>query len=72
MRPVEAGIFSLLITSFFFWTPYVFANCIDDGKVDALHKDLIVRYTCPENNFNVMASMFMNTEGSAIKTIISS
>ena len=72
MRPVEAGIFSLIITSFFFWTPFVFANCISNTNAGASQQNLLVRYTCPEGSFNVVASMFMNTEGSAIRTIISS
>jgi len=33
--------------------------------------DLIVQYNCAENELNPLASLFMNTEGSAIRMIIS-
>jgi H+/Cl- antiporter ClcA len=73
MRPIETGIFSLVITTVFFWTPYVFSRC----EVNTLpqdgndYTDLFVSYTCPKGMYNPIASLLFNTEGDAIKTIIS-
>jgi len=73
MRPIETGIFSLCITTVFFWAPYVFARCesntLPTGTND--YTDLFVAYTCPEGMYNPIASLLFNTEGDAIKTIIS-
>jgi len=61
-----------LTTTFFFWIPYIFARCIARSSVeDKETKELLVTYTCPEGYYNPLATMFFNTEGGAIGTIIS-
>ena len=35
------------------------------------NKDLIVQYDCPDNNYSPLATLFFNTEGAAIRSIIS-
>lgn len=39
--------------------------------VDSPNKEIIVTYSCPDGLFNPLATMFFNTEGDAIKTLIS-
>jgi len=71
-RPLEAVAFSVLTTTFFFWTPYVYAKCILKSTVENEEtKDLLVTFTCPDGYYNPLATMFFNTEGGAISTIIS-
>jgi chloride channel 7 len=71
-RPLESAVFSLLTTTCFFWTPFVFAKCISNASVENEEtKELLVTYTCPEGYYNPLATMFFNTEGGAISSIIS-
>ena len=69
MRPLETALFSFVITTTFFWTPYVFSRC-DDTR-GASFDDLYVAYTCPKGMYSPLGSLLFNTEGDAIKTIIS-
>lgn len=47
MKVVEAGIFAILTTTAFYWTPYIFAQCIPLSS--APDQDLAVRYNCKED-----------------------
>ena len=71
MKPIETAIFSFAITTVFFWSPYVFPKCLTTENLNASDIDLAVGFTCPKGKYNPLASLFFNTEGDAIKTIIS-
>jgi hypothetical protein len=73
MKPLEAVLFSFISTTIFFWAPYIFPQCIDQNNVepDSEAKDLLVVYNCPSDKYSTLATMLFNTEGSAIRTIIS-
>jgi hypothetical protein len=62
-----------MTTTTFFWIPNVInAPCnLISGVSDADNSDIIVVYDCPSGYFSPMATMFMNTEGDAIRSIIS-
>jgi hypothetical protein len=84
MRPIETAVFSFVICTTFFWAPFVFASCesinYTVGAADD-KSDLVVAYTCPESTlaasgvttyfYNPLATLLFNTEGSAIRAIIS-
>jgi H+/Cl- antiporter ClcA len=71
-KPLESAFFSILTTTVFFWTPFVFSKCIPVSSVADEHtKELLVTYTCPTGYYNPLATMFFNTEGGAISSIIS-
>jgi len=67
----EAAFFSFLTTSTFYWLPYIFQECKSSVLITGNDKEIIVNYSCPENNFNPLATMFFNTEGDAIRSLIS-
>ena len=70
-RPLEAGAFSILTTTCFFWAPYVFSRCVLNDTVESDEtKELLVTYTCPKGSYNPLATLFFNTEGAAIGSII--
>ena len=73
LKVFEAVAFSFMISSTTFWAPFMFPQCIDRSKVseNSLDAELLVSYTCPEGKYSTLATMLFNTEGSAIKTLIS-
>ena len=69
MKLAEAAFFSIATTTVFFWFPFVFEECrTTEGVKDT---DVIVNGACPEGQFNPLATMFYNTEGDAIRSLIS-
>ena len=73
LKVIEAICFSIATTTFFYWSPYFANDCIDLKKspVATDNKDLIVNYDCPEDHYSPLATLFFNTEGAAIRSIIS-
>ena len=74
MKITEAVFFSLFTTSMFFWLPRFLSTergCKPVSDVDAENMDLLVNFDCPKDQYSPLASMFFNTEGDAIRTIIS-
>ena len=67
----EAALFSFMTTSCFFWSAKLFNDCESDSTIDASNMDTIVQYNCAEGSYSPLATMFMNTEGDAIRSIIS-
>lgn len=72
MKVTEAVLFSMLTTSIFYWMPAAYLNCYSMTSLSESNKELAVTYSCPANQYSPLASMFQNTEGSAIRTLISS
>ena len=69
---LEAFLFSFGTTTCFFWFPFVFHDCYSTASItDPANEEIIVQYDCPNGEYSAMATMFMNTEGSAIRSIIS-
>ena len=69
-KVAEAMLFSFMTTTSFFWLPSIFSECLPttDVKDD---RDLLVQYDCKsDKQYNQLATMFFNTEGDAIRTII--
>ena len=66
---IEACAFSLMTTSCFYWFPLAFNDCIDSAN-SYKAADLLVQYNCQEGYYSPLATMFMNTEGDAIRSII--
>ena len=66
-------LFSVLTTSVFFWSPYFFSDCVDLKAQPVLesNEDLIIQYDCPDDHYSPLATLFFNTEGAAIRSIIS-
>lgn len=79
MKLAEAAAFSFVITTVFFWAPYVFPACqFVDEVSDTGAIELLVPYNCPKarnssekDMYNGLASLLFNTEGSAIRAILS-
>lgn len=71
MRPIETALFSLAITTVFYWAPFVFPKCKTTTGISSTYEALFVPYTCKKGYYNPLATLLFNTEGSAIKTIIS-
>ena len=64
--------FSLLSTTVFFWFPYYFhTECVSKEDVSTINKDLMVTYNCPEGKYSSFATMFFNSEGDALRSILS-
>ena len=58
MKPIEAGIFSLISTIAFFWLPHWFnVDCVNTSTISNNNKDLMVRYDCPDYQFNPFATI---------------
>ena len=73
VKPIEAAIFSLISTTAFYWIPHWFAaKCVDTSKIAPVNKDLMVSYDCPKGQFNPFATLFFNSEGDALRSILSS
>ena len=70
-RIAEAAFFSLLTTSVFYWFPRAITECKPISDLSAENVEISVQYDCPTNYYSPLASMFFNTEGDAIKSIIS-
>ena len=68
----EAIFFSIATTSVFYWAPSL-GDC--KTGLDGQYADLAVSYTCSptlgNNVYNPMATLMFNTEGDAIRTLIS-
>ena len=62
-----------MTTSVFFWAPYFFNDCTyyTEDSIASENDDLVVTYDCPEDHYSPLATLFFNTEGAAIRTIIS-
>ena len=75
LKVIESIFFSVATTSVFFWSPWFANDCIDMTKpgyeVSKENADLVVNYDCPENHYSPLATLFFNTEGAAIRSIIS-
>ena len=73
MKVLESIFFSVATTSVFFWSPYFANDCIDmnEKPVSDENQDLVVNYDCPEGHYSPLATLFFNTEGAAIRSIIS-
>lgn len=65
----EAALFSLITTTVFFWIPATVPTC--EPRIDiTVDEDVTVQYDCKSDEYSPLASMLMNTEGDAIRTII--
>ena len=74
MKILESVLFSVVTTTFFYWSPFFADDCIslDDIRTNnPRNLDYVVNYDCPDNEYSPLATMFFNTEGDAIRTIIS-
>ena len=72
MRVLEAIVISFISTSAFFWLPYFFkADCVNESTINAYSKDLMVTYNCPKGQYDPFATMFFNSEGDALRSILS-
>ena len=75
MKVVESIVFSVMTTSVFFWSPWFANDCIDMTKpgyeISKENADLVVNYDCPKDHYSPLATLFFNTEGAAIRSIIS-
>ena len=59
-----------MTTSCFFWSACIFNDC--ESAASATNAgDILVQYNCAEGEYSPLATMFMNTEGDAIRSIIS-
>ena len=68
----EAAFFSIATTSAFYWMPSIVDDCTDATLVSLTdNADLIVSYSCPVGQYSPIGTMLMNTEGDAIRSIIS-
>ena len=66
----EACAFSVMTTSVFYWSAKMFNDC--ELSSEAFNsEDILVQYNCPAGYYSPLATMFMNTEGDAIRSIIS-
>ena len=72
IKPLEASFFVLLTVAVFFWLPSLYRVCRDQNDVAATNKKLMVTYDCEEGKYNPFASLFFNSEGDALKSILSS
>merc|ERR1711871_1068025 len=77
MRVVEVTILCLITTSMAYWLPYVngarcFYNGFTNGGEDEADIEwrFLVRYNCPSGYFNPAATLFFNSEGTIIKSIV--
>jgi H+/Cl- antiporter ClcA len=71
MKITEATLFSIMTTSTFYWLPHLFPQCKTEVGLTAESSDIVVQYTCVKGEYNPLATMFFNTEGDAIRSIIS-
>lgn len=71
MKVCESIFFSIATTSYFYWSPYFFNDCVDISQTDSDVDDLLVNYDCPDGKYSPLATLFFNTEGAAIRSIIS-
>lgn len=76
-RVVEVTLLAFVTTSFAYWLPYVvYAQCfteeVTNGGNSGNEKDwkFLVQYNCPTGYFNPLATLFMNTESTVIKSIV--
>lgn len=68
----EAVLFSLVTSTCFYFIPNLFNDCRDASSVaKSSDAEIVVQYDCPAGQYSPLATMFMNTEGSAIRSIIS-
>mmetsp|Transcript_35690 Transcript_35690/g.43688 ORF Transcript_35690/g.43688 Transcript_35690/m.43688 type:complete len:273 (+) Transcript_35690:655-1473(+) len=67
---LEAALFSLATTTAFYWFPFIFEECRAIGAGSS-NDDIIVAGACPKGSYNPLATMFFNTEGDAIRSLIS-
>ena len=74
MKIVEAVLFSTVTTTCFYWSPWFANDCTSLADIrtnNPANLDLVVNYDCPTDEYSPLATMFFNTEGDAIRTIIS-
>lgn len=69
LRVTEVVVIAMVTSSFAYWLPYTAnAICFPMGDND---QKILVQYNCPTDYFNPLATLFFNTEGSIIKSIVS-
>ena len=71
VKPLEASFFVLLTVAVFFWLPKLYRVCRDVDDVANANKKLMVTYDCEKGQYNPFASLFFNSEGDALKSILS-
>ena len=67
----EAVLFSVMTTTTFYWLPAAVNDCYSDATVSASTQNLIAQYNCKDGYYSPLATMFLNTEGDAIRSLIS-
>ena len=67
---LEAAFFSIATTTTFYWMPSLIRDCEPKSEASS-DEDIIVQYDCNSNYYNPLATNFFNTEGDAIRSIIS-
>jgi len=61
---------SFVTTSVAYWLPYlVKASCFGKGTTNEFK--FLVQYNCPDEYYNPMATLFFNSEGTVLKSIVS-
>ena len=77
MKIAEAAFFSFITTTTFYWMPLSTNDCksVSTGGTGNMplgsNEDIAVQYDCKEGYYSPLATMFFNTEGDAIRSIIS-
>lgn len=77
MKVLEVTLLALVTTSLAYWLPYVvaeqcFINTATNGGTDESDKGwkFLVQYNCRDGYFSPMATLFFNSEGTIIKSIV--
>lgn len=71
IKVLEAVLFAALTSTTFFWVPYLMKTCNSNLSISPMDKPLLTQYSCKEGEHNPLASLFMNDEVGAIRTIMS-
>ena len=67
-RVLEVLVFSFVSSSLFYWAS---AGCKKCFPIDpTLDYNYYFRFTCPENEYNPQATLFLNTEGAVIRALM--
>ena len=74
----EAAFFSFLTTTTFYWMPLSVNSCksmlkdgTDHARLTEDNIELAVQYDCSDSEYNPLATLLFNTEGDAIRSMIS-
>jgi H+/Cl- antiporter ClcA len=69
IKVVETGCFAVMTVSAYVIFTSAVGGCLSTSEMSTEEISELRRWTCPENEYNPLATLFFNTEGGTIRSL---